>query len=126
MSNRPEHVVGSGNVFADIGVAEPELALAKATIVQQIAAVIEERGLTQKQAGELLHLDQASLSKLLRGRVRGYSLERLVRFLNLLDFDVELRVAPSSGQSKESGHGRFVVSGADLPAVTGLTPGHRN
>jgi predicted XRE-type DNA-binding protein len=44
-------VTGSGNVFADLGLPNPEQRLAKAHLVQRIAEVIKERELTQKQAG---------------------------------------------------------------------------
>lgn len=122
MSDRPTHIVGSGNVFADIGVSDPDLALEKAKIVRQIAAVIEARTLTQKQAGAILGLDQASLSKLLRGRVRGYSLDRLVKFLNLFDFDVEMHLTPVVRPKSEHDHGRFVVYGSELPMAAAPNP----
>jgi predicted XRE-type DNA-binding protein len=108
----PAHAVGSGNVFADIGVADPEVALAKAKIVQQIDACIQSRGLTQKQAGVLLGLDQSNLSRLLRGRVKGFTLDRLVKFLNLLDLDVEINVTPSTDAQREHSGGRLIVHGS--------------
>lgn len=43
----------SGNVFADLGLPEPEELLAKAALVRQISAAISERGLTQAQAAEI-------------------------------------------------------------------------
>src|SRR5436309_2711960 len=75
---------GSGNVFADLGLPNPDLALAKADIVQRIRNLIEARGLTQAKAAELLGLDQPKVSALARGRVEGYTLDRLFRFLNAL------------------------------------------
>jgi predicted XRE-type DNA-binding protein len=75
---------GSGNVFADLGFSNPDLALAKAELVQRIRELIEERELTQVRAAELLGLDQPKVSTLVRGRVEGYSIERLVRFLTAL------------------------------------------
>jgi predicted XRE-type DNA-binding protein len=107
-SELPTHSVSGGNVFADIGVADPELALAKAKIVQQIDASIQARGLTQKQAGALLGLDQSNLSRLLRGRVREFTLDRLMKFLNVLDFDVEILLTPSPDDQDRHG-GRIDV-----------------
>src|SRR5882724_8731908 len=72
---------GSGNVFADLGLPNPDLALAKAELVQRIRAVIEERKLTQVKAAKVLGLDQPKVSALVRGRVAGYSIGRLFRFL---------------------------------------------
>ena len=81
-----------GNVFADIGVRNPDQALAKAELARRIASIIEARGLTQTQAAEILHIDQAKVSALARGYLRGFSAERLFRFLNALGHDVEIRV----------------------------------
>src|SRR5690348_6874942 len=80
---------GSGNVFADLNLPNPELALAKAELVQRIRDLLAERNLTQVKAAELLGLDQPKVSALVRGRVEGYSLDRLFRFLNALGQRVE-------------------------------------
>jgi predicted XRE-type DNA-binding protein len=87
---------GSGNVFADLALPNPELALAKAELVQHIRNLIAERKLTQAKAGELLGLDQPKVSALVRGRVRGYSTDRLFRFLNALGQRVEITIRPTA------------------------------
>lgn len=84
----------SGNVFADIGVRNPEEALAKAKLASEINRIIEERHLTQAQAAQLLGIDQPKISALTRGRLTGFSTERLFRFLNALDRDVEIVIRP--------------------------------
>jgi predicted XRE-type DNA-binding protein len=81
-----------GNVFADIGVNSPDQALAKAELARQITRIIKARGLTQTQAAQILHIDQAKVSALARGHLRGFSADRLFRFLNALGHDVEIRV----------------------------------
>jgi predicted XRE-type DNA-binding protein len=87
---------GSGNVFADLGLPNPELALAKARLVQSIRDLIAERKLTQVKAAKLLGLDQPKVSALVRGRVEGYSIDRLFRFLNALGQRIEITVRPNS------------------------------
>jgi predicted XRE-type DNA-binding protein len=82
--------VSSGNVFADIGVAEPDEALVKAKIVEQIAHVLSTTKLNQTQAARLLRIDQPKVSALLRGRLGGFSLGRLLRYLTMLGKDVEI------------------------------------
>jgi predicted XRE-type DNA-binding protein len=82
----------SGNVFADLGVPHPREAMAKAELAHQIARVIKERKLTQTTAAEILGVDQAKVSALARGRLRGFSTDRLFRFLNALDQDIEITV----------------------------------
>ncbi len=99
---------GSGNVFADLGIAKPDTALAKADLVRRIREIITERELTQAKAGGLLGLDQPKVSALLRGRVEGYSLDRLFRFLNALGQQVEITVRPV-GAPAVSGERRGIV-----------------
>ena len=81
---------GSGNVFADLGYPNAEEMLTKARLAQRITEVLEKKRLTQIQAAQLLGIDQPKVSKLLRGQLREFSTERLLRFLTALDQDVEI------------------------------------
>jgi len=82
----------SGNVFADLGLANADELLIKAELVRQISNLIEARKLTQTEAAKLLGIDQPKVSALLNGKLSGFSTERLFRFLNALGSDVEIRV----------------------------------
>lgn len=84
----------SGNVFADLDLPEPEELLAKAELVRQIAAAIDERDLTQTEAARIMGVDQPKVSALLNGHLSGFSMDRLVRFLVALDRDVQITVRP--------------------------------
>ena len=88
----------SGNVFADIGLPDADEVLAKAELARQIGDIIARRRLTQATAARLLGVDQPKVSALLHGRLAGFSVERLVRFLNALGQDVNIvvRAAPRS------------------------------
>ncbi len=90
-----DYTVSSGNVFADLGLPNPEEALAKAELAHKITVLIRERGLTQAQAGKVLGVDQSKVSALIRGRLAGFSLERLMRFLLLLGQDIKITVQAS-------------------------------
>ncbi len=92
MTTKHDHTVSSGNVFADLGLPRSEEALAKAELAQKIITILRERRLTQTQAAELLGVDQPKISALTRGRISGFSIERLLRFLVLLGHDVEITV----------------------------------
>jgi predicted XRE-type DNA-binding protein len=92
----------SGNVFADLGIAQPELALVKAKLLQQIRALIAEKGLTQAQAAKLLALDQPKVSALVRGRTNGYTIDRLFKFLNLLGQQIDITIRPAMQNSSAS------------------------
>jgi predicted XRE-type DNA-binding protein len=81
---------GSGNVFADLGRADADVHLLKAELVTRIDEIIRQRRLTQAEAAALLGLSQPDVSRLLRGRFRDYSVERLLRLLTALGRDVEI------------------------------------
>lgn len=87
-----DYVVSSGNVFADLGLPNPEEALAKAELAHKIALLIQNKGLTQVQTAKLLGVDQPKVSALIHGRLSGFSLERLMRFLLLLGQDIKITV----------------------------------
>ena len=87
--------VGSGNVFADLDFDEPEEELARAALAHRIAAIIEERGLTQDEAAMIMGINQPKVSALVRGHLEGFSLERLARYLIALGQDVEIVVRPA-------------------------------
>jgi predicted XRE-type DNA-binding protein len=103
-------VESSGNVFADLQVKEPEAALAKAEIAHAIGEIINARRLTQAQAATLLEIDQPKVSALVRGRLSGFSIDRMLRFLVALDRDVDIVIRPKAGKGD---HGRVsVVAGS--------------
>ncbi|MCC5625255.1 helix-turn-helix transcriptional regulator [Nostoc sp. CHAB 5715] len=79
-----------GNVFADLGLPNSEERLVKAELARKISEAITFRKLTQVQAAELLGIDQPKISALVRGRLSGFSIDRLFQFLNDLDNDVEI------------------------------------
>jgi predicted XRE-type DNA-binding protein len=85
----------SGNVFADLGLKNPDELLAKAQLVQRICDMIAERKLTQVRAARLLGIDQPKVSALMRGKLDGFSTDRLFRFLNALGSDVEIVIRPA-------------------------------
>jgi predicted XRE-type DNA-binding protein len=87
---------GSGNVIADLALAHAEERLAKAELARAIGKAVEAKKLTQREAAELLGVDQPKVSQVLSGRLTGFSTERLMRFLTGLGRDVEIRVKASA------------------------------
>jgi predicted XRE-type DNA-binding protein len=86
---------GTGNVFADLGFANPERETLKAQLILQIYRLIRKRGITQAQAGEILGIRQPHVSALMRGQSGAFSVERLMEFLTALGQDVRIRVVPA-------------------------------
>jgi len=96
-----EREPGSGNVFADLGLPDACEHLIKAGLVVKIDRTIRQRHLTQAAAAQLMGIDQPKVSAMLAGQFRGYSVERLMRFLVALGDDVEIVVKPLKRGSAE-------------------------
>ena len=87
-----EFTPSSGNVFADLNLPHADDLLAKAELGAKIIAEIQRRRLPQSQAAAVLGVDQPKISALKQGRLTGFSIERLMRFLLLLGRDIEIIV----------------------------------
>ena len=98
--SRRTYEVGSGNVFADIGVPNADEHLVKAQLVYKIDTLMKARGLKQVEAADLFGVKQPDVSKMLRGDFRQFSVERLLRFLVALGQDVEIIVKPPRDKQK--------------------------
>lgn len=100
----------TGNVFADLGLADAEELHTKAQLAHRIGEIIRGRHLTQVEAADVLGATQPIVSRLMGGQLHGFSLERLVRFLNALDRDVEI-VVRRRPRSRDHGETRVRVAG---------------
>ena len=92
MSKDKKVTASGGNVFADLGFENPEEELIKAKLVRELRGILKRRKLTQTQAAAKLELKQPDVSALVTGRVGKFSIERLVRCLDRLDYKVDLVV----------------------------------
>ena len=100
--------MSSGNVFADLGLPDPEELLLKAELATRIAQLIEKKGWTQAQTAERTALDQPKVSRLLRGQLSGFSADRLFAILNRLGHSVEVRISPKE-RAPEKSHTRVML-----------------
>ena len=89
-----------GNVFAYLGLPDAELLLAKANLGVKISRIIKARHLTQAKAAKLMGLTQPNVSDLVRGRLDGFTLDRLFRCLEALDQEIEIVVRPKRLQEE--------------------------
>jgi predicted XRE-type DNA-binding protein len=94
MAKRIEARKGSGNIFADLGLANPEERLLRSSIVIELSRLIKDRGLTQIKAAKLLGISQPDLSRLLRGDFEDYSAGRLMKMLTAFSQDIEIVMKP--------------------------------
>lgn len=89
-----DYEMGSDNVFADLGLPEPEECMVNAKLAMLIGDIIRQKGLTQAHAAQLLNSTQPKISDLLNGRLDNFGMQRLLRFLLALDRDVQIVISP--------------------------------
>jgi len=94
---------GTGNVFADLGLANAEDLQLKAELARQICSRLTSLGLNQTEAATLLGLKQPDVSRLVNGRHTGFSADRLIELLNILAVDVDIVLRPRNKASRRRG-----------------------
>src|SRR5689334_9074677 len=95
---------GGGNVFADLGLPDADDRLAKAELAHEICGLIRSAKLTQVQAAQRLGIDQPKVSALMCGRLKEFSIERLIRFATRLGRDVVIHLRTPSHRGQTSIH----------------------
>ena len=93
--------IGSGNVFADLGLADAEKLKIKSGLVIEITIAIRKLRLTQAKAARRMGIPQPKVSALLRGDFSRLSERKLMDCLNRLGYDIEIKVRPAA---KPVGH----------------------
>ncbi|MFN0171427.1 MAG: helix-turn-helix domain-containing protein [Bryobacteraceae bacterium] len=102
-------VQSSGNVFTDLGFRDAGERQTKVRLAVAINELLRRRGLSQQKAAELLAVNQPKVSALSKYRLDGFSVERLMRFLTLLNQDIEI-VIRSRPRARRPG--RVIVTAA--------------
>lgn len=100
MSDNIKFTKSGGNIFADIGFKDAKERLVKADLAIRINQIIKERGLKQEDAAELLGINQPKISAIANGRLKDFSIERLIEFLNKLDQDVKIVIHEKPRRTK--------------------------
>lgn len=100
---------GSTNVYADLGLADAEEMLVKAKLAAKISEILDARGWTQQQAGQVLGIPQPKLSKMLRGQFRGISEAKMLDCLTRLGRDIQIVIG---SERRSSSTGRVEVVSA--------------
>jgi predicted XRE-type DNA-binding protein len=80
----------SGNVFSDLGLPNAGERQTKVRLALAINRILERRRLSQTEAAQRLGINQPKISALSNYRLEGFSVERLMHFLNALGRDVEI------------------------------------
>jgi predicted XRE-type DNA-binding protein len=105
MAKNEQVTYSAESAFHALGLPDAEDLLLRADLMRKIGEIVVARGLTQMQAGELMHMDQPRVSALLKGKIGKFSTDRLLKALSDLGQDVELRITPA-----RTGKGRLRVA----------------
>ena len=89
---------GSGNVFADLGLADAEKLKIKTGLVVEIRKAMRSRGLTQQEAAKLMGITQPKVSDMMRGDFSNLSERKLMDCLTRLGYDIEIKVRPAKSE----------------------------
>lgn len=101
--------VSSGNVFTDLGSPDADERQTKVRLAVAIQREIVAQEWSQAQAAEVLGINQPKVSALLKYKLDGFSVERLMNFLTALGNDVEILIKPRRGARRA---GRILVVGS--------------
>jgi predicted XRE-type DNA-binding protein len=94
--NGIEVKMGSGNVFADLGLPDADKLKIKSGLVIEITKAMRTMGITQKAAAERMGISQPKVSAMLRGDFTNLSERKLMDCLNRLGYDIEIKVRPAA------------------------------
>ena len=86
---------GSGDMFADLGLADAEKLKIKTGLVIEIRKAVSGRGLTQQEAAKRMGITQPKVSDMMRGDFTNLSERKLMDCLTRLGFDIEISVRPA-------------------------------
>ncbi len=99
--------MGSGDVFVDLGFADAAERKLRVQLAMRLNALIDERGLTQTKTASLFGIAQPHVSELKNYKLGRFASERLMRFITLLDQDVQIVIRPKAARRA---HGVLTVA----------------
>ena len=88
----------SGNVFADLGLADADKLKIKTGLVIEIRKAMRTRGLTQQEAAKRMGITQPKVSDMMRGDFTNLSERKLMDCLTRLGYDIEISVRPAKAE----------------------------
>jgi predicted XRE-type DNA-binding protein len=89
----PEYEIGSGNVFANLGLDDADELLTRAQLGHAVRLILKAKKLKQREIAALLGIDQAEVSKLMNGQYHLFAEKRLFTFLKALEQKVTIHVS---------------------------------
>jgi len=102
MSANLEILRGGGNVFADFGDTDADVAKMKATIAAEIIAALNAQGLTARAGAKAAQIDAADIQRIRNADLSKFTVDRLVRVAARLGCALEITVKP--GAARDGGN----------------------
>ena len=126
MNDDERFVVSSGNVFEDLGFDDPVGELTKSRLAGEIHRVIQARNLTQKEAAEIMGIQQPRVSRIVRGRLGDTTIDALMAYLTRLGSRIELSIASPNPDSQGEDTISRITYGESSPLPLAAAPSGRN
>ena len=98
-----EPVRGSGNIFADLGLPDPELEQLRAILAAEIGKTLAADKLTVRAAEKITGVAAADFSRIRQARLKSFTIDRLMTILDRLDRKVQVSVAVYPRDPAEAG-----------------------
>jgi predicted XRE-type DNA-binding protein len=102
MSDKIKFTKSSGNIYTDMGFKDAKERIVKADLAIMINQIIKQRNFNQNEAADILGINQPKVSAIANGRLKDFSIERLIEFLNRLDQDVEITIHEKPRNAKRA------------------------
>ena len=93
MSDDLELVRGSGNLFRDLGIANPDVEQLKSVLAAQIIKLLDARKLTVRAASALTGIAAADFSRIRHVKLDRFTIDRLMTILSRLGGRVDVKVS---------------------------------
>ncbi len=97
MSKEKPFTTGSGNIFIDLGFSDEEAAelSLKSLLFDALQAALKTTPGTQTEIAHRLGIPQPKVSDILKGKMAGFSIERIANLLLKLDYEICLDAHPA-------------------------------
>jgi predicted XRE-type DNA-binding protein len=92
MTDEIEIVNGSGNVFRDLGLPNPEIEQLKSILAAKIIGVLDSQKISVRAAHDMSGFAAADFSRVRQAKLSRFTIDRLMAMLDRLDQDVEVSV----------------------------------
>ncbi len=101
MSETIEIIRGSDNIYKDFNLPDADVRQTKVLLASEIVKVLENRGLSTRQAQKQTGVDHSVFVRLRKPNLKGMTIDRLINILNKLDQKVEMSFTVTSNNTQQ-------------------------